>query len=999
MAVGAALVLTPGAARAQEGVIAGTVVTESGGRPLSGAQIAVQDEPGKGAVSDASGRFRITGLTGAQAVVNVRMIGYRAITQTVRVGTTDLRFAMAERAVELDQIVVTGTAGDQQKRAIGNSVAKVDAASVVATAQVPTMQDLINGRAPGVTIMPGTGMVGSGSRIRIRGMTTFSLTGEPLIYVDGVRVNNEQGTGISVQAFSSGVVSRLNDFNPDEIESIEILKGPAAATLYGTEAARGVINIITKKGALNGTQYSFNVRRGQQMFWNYENRMPTNYWRDTLTNQVASVNVAKNELSRGTPLFRKGLIEAYNAQVSGGANAIRYFASGEISNDEGAEVDNGRKQFSGRTNLQITPSQKVDINTSLGYINSHTTLTCEGGCGGTMWQSWYSNPKNLPEFLCRNGEPECSWVRGFQSNPPEVDRAFQNWQDINRLTGSAALNFRPFPWMSHRLTIGTDFAQEKNEQFMPYATNDTIRYFWGTSADGWKWENRREIVLNTYDYVGTLKFDVTPKINSSTSGGVQYYQKHISRMESEGDYFPAPGLATIGSAAQKVVTTDQILDNNTLGFYGQQQFGWQDRLFLTAAVRVDNNSSFGKDIKWVTYPKFSLSWVLNEEPVVKQRMPSFINTFKLRAAYGQSGQQPDIFTALRTLQPIPGPNGSAALTPGFVGNPSLAPERGIETEIGFESGFLDDRMGLDFTYYHTKTKDAILARQVAPSTGFGANSQFVNAGAILNQGVEALLKAQLLNQRRFGWDLNFNVSKNWGKVLKLSGKDTTIVQGSIQQRIGYQPWGWFRERVVSATYDPATKKAINAMCDNGKGGSTPCFNAGGGVIAPRVYLGRSVPAVEGSVGNTFRLFDHFRANALVDFKTGYKKFDNNLRIRCQIFNTCLERIYPENTDPKALAGMQTNGTIVDWVLTDGSFAKLREVSVSYDAPEKYTRFINARGATLNFAARNLHTWSKYTGLDPENVFLSGVSVTSNFGLDQAELPQLAQFVFSVHLTY
>src|SRR4029078_4265156 len=154
---------------------------------------------------------------------------------------------------------VTGTAGGQEKRAIGNSVAKVDAANVVASAQVPTIQDLINGRAPRVTIMPGTGMVGSGSRIRIRGATTFSLSGEPLIYVDGVRVNNEQASGISIQAFGSGVISRLNDFNPEEIESIEILKGPAAATLYGTEAARGVINIITKKGASTGTNYAFTV--------------------------------------------------------------------------------------------------------------------------------------------------------------------------------------------------------------------------------------------------------------------------------------------------------------------------------------------------------------------------------------------------------------------------------------------------------------------------------------------------------------------------------------------------------------------------------------------------------------------------------------------------------------------------------------------------------------------------------------------------------------------
>lgn len=996
-ALAAVLATMPRTVRAQEGgVIAGTVITEAGSRPISGAQVAVQDQAGKGAVTDASGRFRITGVAGTQVVVNVRMIGYRAINRSVRVGSTDVQFAMSERAVELDQIVVTGTAGDQQKRAIGNSVAKVDAANVVATANVPSVQDLINGRAPGVVVMPGTGMVGAGSRIRIRGMSTFSLSGDPLIYVDGVRVNNETGSGISVQAFSSGVVSRLNDFDPEEIESIEILKGPAAATLYGTEAARGVINIITKKGQSNGTQYSFMTKQGQNMFWNWENRIPINYWRNPNTGNVESIDIAKQELDRGTPIFRKGAIRDYMANASGGTGVLRYFVSGDVSDDQGADPTNGRNQFSGRTNLQITPSQKVDIQTSLGYIASNTQLSCEAGCGGATWEAWYSNPKNTPANLCAstNDAYGCSFVRGFQSAPPEADRAFGDWQYINRMTGSAAVNWRPFSWMSHRMTVGTDFSQEKNQELLPYLTNDTIAYFWGSYASGYKYQNRREVVLNTYDYVGSLNHDLTSKINSTTSFGVQYYQKHISNVGGEGDFFPAPGLQTIGSAAQKPQTFDDYLNNNTLGYYGQQQFGWQDRLFLTAAVRVDNNSSFGKDVKWVTYPKASLSWVLSEEPKVKEHLPDFINTFKLRGAFGESGQQPDIYTALRTYAPVPGPNSTPALTPQFIGNPNLGPERGIETEAGFESGFLQDRLGVDFTYYHTRTKNAILLRGVAPSTGFGANSQYVNAGSILNQGVEALFKAAAITRPTWGVNFNLNVSHNWGKVEKLTGTDTTIVQGDIQQRIGYAPWSWFAPHVLSATFDPTTQRAINAMCDNGRGQPTPCFNANGAVIAPRVYMGRGIPATEGSFGTDVRFLSRFHANALVDFKTGYKKFDNNLRIRCQIFNTCYQRIYPQTMDPAALAAAQTNNTIKDWVLKNGDFARLREVSVTYDAPEKYVGHLGARSATLNLAARNLHIWTHYTGLDPENSFLG-----SSFGVDQAELPQLTSFIFTVHLNY
>ena len=265
---------------------------------------------------------------------------------------------------------------------------------------------------------------------------------------------------------------------------------------------------------------------------------------------------------------------------------------------------------------------------------------------------------------------------------------------------------------------------------------------------------------------------------------------------------------------------------------------------------------------------------------------------------------------------------------------------------------------------------------------------------LANSKKVAWTEDQVLNGRRFGWDMSVNMSHNWSEVKKLKDNDTTIISGYIQHKIGYAPWSWFAERIVSAQYDPTTKKAVNAMCDDGKGGATPCLDANGRVIAPRVYLGRLNPATEGSVSSNFRFFQNFRANVLVDFKGGFKRLDNNYRIRCQIFNTCLERMYPESTDPKKLAGMQTNGTLRDWVIIDDSFAKLREVSLSYDVPAQYTRYIGGRGATMNLAGRNLHTWTNYTGLDPEAQFLGGGN-----NVDQAELPQLTQFVFTVHLTY
>ena len=288
-----------------------------------------------------------------------------------------------------------------EKRAIGNSIAQIKASDVAATAPISSMQDLINGRAPGVVVMPGTGMIGSGSKIRIRGQSTFSLSGDPLIYVDGVRVDNETGSGISVQAFGSGVVSRLNDFDPEQIESIEILKGPAAATLYGTEAARGVINIITKKGTPGATRWSFTIKEGANWFSNPQGRMPVNYWKDP-SGTVRSLNIVDYYNQLGESFFRTGVTQNYNGSVTGGTAAVRYYVAGSWERNEGAEHPNYQKQFSGRANVEIAPSENLKMTATMGYVRGLTALNCEAGCGGAMWGSVFSTPRLM--------SADCSWM-------------------------------------------------------------------------------------------------------------------------------------------------------------------------------------------------------------------------------------------------------------------------------------------------------------------------------------------------------------------------------------------------------------------------------------------------------------------------------------------------------------------------------------------------------------------------------------------------------------
>lgn len=1009
----AALLAAAPTVHAQQGTVSGTVMAEGAQRPLPGAQVSVAGQAGKEATTDASGRFRIADLTGSSVILSVRALGYRPDSQTVTVGTNSVRFVLTQRAVELNQVVVTGTAGGEQLRSLGTSVATVNVADVVAKTALPSVDALLNGRTPGVTVLPGTGQVGAGANIRIRGIGTFSLSSQPLVYVDGIRVNNSTGSGLSVQAFGSGVVSRLNDFDPSEIENIEVLKGPAAATLYGTEAARGVINIITKKGAAGSTKYSFQVQGGNNWFQNSLNRIPTNYCvllsstecvnSNATAGELLGLNVAKQEDARGKPLFRNGDIRNYAANVSGGSALFRFFAAGELGSTEGAERFNDRRQTSVRTNLNITPNSKVDISTSMGYINSRTRLSCEAGCGGIMWESMYSNPANLPQFC--GDDVGCTYVRGFQSTPPEAYDPYSLAQGLNRFTGSATIQYRPFSWMTHRLAIGTDLNFEDNPEDLAYITNDTIAYFWGANAKGYRYHNQHQATFNTYDYSGSVNFNPTATLSSKTSLGVQYYTKKEQFMQGEGDFFPAPGLSTITSAGQKVGLQDGWSGNNTLGYYAQEQVGWKDRLYLTAAARVDNNSSFGKDVKWVGYPKASISYVASEDPWVSSKLPSIMNSLRLRAAYGASGQQPALNTALQTLSPVAGPNGQGVLTPNTLGNQGLKPERVEGLEMGFETGMFDDRFGIDFTYYHDRSRDAILSRGVAPSSGFGSNNQFFNAGQITKQGVELGLKSQIINRKDYAWDVNFTLGTHSSKIDRLNGRDTTIDNGSYSQRVGYAPFDWFSYKVLSADYDPTTRRAINAMCDNGKGQPTPCLNASGGAIAPKVFLGHSIPTAEGSVTSTFRFLKNFSVYGMLDYATGYKRLDNNLRIRCQIFYTCREYLEPDKTDPRELVQMQTNGVLRDFVINDSKYLKFREISLSYEAPTLIASKIGASQAGFTVSARNLHTWTPYTGLDPESEFVgsnlnaSGQPTGTPVNLDQAHLPQLTAFVLTIRLSY
>jgi TonB-dependent SusC/RagA subfamily outer membrane receptor len=969
--------LSPGApapvvfrAPRQEPVIVGTVLDARSGTPISGAQVIVVGTQ-MGALTNEAGRFRIGGLTAPSVELEVIMMGYRTVRQAARVGETDLRIVLTQAAVALDAIVVTGTAGAVQKRSIGNALGQLEAKQVLDVAPVRSVGDMISGRVAGVVVTQGTGMAGAGGRISVRGRTSVSLASDPLIYIDGVRVANDPATGPT--GYDMRPISRLGDLNPNDIERIEIIKGPAAATLYGTEASNGVIQVITKRGVTSAPRVSVRTRQGVQWFNDAAERIGPAWGPDPQTGNIIAMNVVELEEAAGRDMWTPGYMQGYGASVQGGTDNVQYYLGMDYDRDNGVEPTNRLNRFSGRANIALTLHETARVNMNVGIVRSRIDIAPDRNAS-LMPSVMFA----IPAFLN-------TAKRGFYIAPQEVlwdvyDNVFQT---VGRITSGLQFDHRPTAWFTHRLTVGLDQTSEGNQWIIERQPDAYSAFFSATFLKGVKNITFRDVLYTTVDYSGTARYNLADGISLGTSLGMQFFRRFTEQTTARGEEFAMPDLKTVAAAAV-TFGSDDFVENSTVGVFLQQEFSWKNRFFVTGAVRADDNSAFGEEFDLVYYPKLSAAWVLSEEPF--WNVPT-VDALRLRGAYGQSGQQPQAFAALRTYRPITGPGDQSAVSPYLVGNPELAPERGEEFEVGFEAGLLGERFGIDLTYYRQTTKDAILLRDIAPSTGF-PGQQFVNAGSVRNTGIELRLDVLALDTRRADLDLTFSISTNDNEILSLGGLETIFNQYTRHQE-GFPVASYFGRRVVSADRGP-DGKPTNILCDGGPGAApVACAEA------PEVFWGRPTPEREGSLTAGLTLLGMLRLHGMVDFKSNVYKWDLSRWARGGVFRTAEINHFPERFDPVEAAQVQVTGGGIHAYIYDASYSKLRELSASLQLPERWAARIGASRARITIAGRNLHTWTKYPGLDPENIS----NLTVDYASDQAQLPQLRQFITSIDVTF
>lgn len=724
---------TAGVNAQEEGTVSGTVVDAATGAPLEGVQVYIVGTQ-IGSLTDAEGRFLLQGVPTGDYEIRAELIGMGAVGQVVTTtagATVSVSLEMREMALGLDEIVVTGTAGGARQREVGNAITTIDRSDAQ---DLPTsVETMLQAAAPGISVLQNSGQMGGGAQIRLRGAVSATMSNQPLVYIDGVRVSSEPYPNPSRVGFRSNNENQspLNDLNPADIERIEVIRGAAASTLYGTEAAAGVIQIFTTRGRPGDAEWSLEVREGFQELRPFAPEPEPYFYLD--------------------PWLKRGWQQEYTFGVRGGASGVTYAITGTLADREGTLPNESLDRKSIRGNFSFNPAPGLFVDWS-SYYSKTAISNVAGGV----------NPSGFIMAVYRQEANHLS------SADPDTISLFLDQDflfDIDRLNSGIAVRYAAAENWSHRLSAGYDLATNVNTRLRPW---------------GFRWEPRGDLMVRnfrnqlvTLDYSSTLDFNLRSDLNSSFSVGAQLVSNEYHTLEGYALNFPGPSNPTLSTGSIQSSDEERIRAI-TGGFFAQNVFGFRDRLFLTLGMRVDGNSAFGSSFGLQAYPKASASWVINEEPFWDDRF----GELKLRLAYGSAGRAPGAFDAIKTWDPA-GWGELPAYLPANLGNADLGPERTVEMEAGFDFSILDGRITTQFTYYHGKTKDALVPVRSIPSTGF-QSAQLRNVGEFENKGMELALNVRVLQGERVTWNVGADIATNHSKVLDLGG--------ATSLSMGYNGW-------------------------------------------------------------------------------------------------------------------------------------------------------------------------------------------------------------------
>ena len=795
----------PLTALAQESTIEGTVEDAQNGETLPGVQVFIP-ALNTGAVTNADGVYRITGVQPGTYTLEARFVGFRTTEREVEVPageTVTVDFQLRESAINLNEVVVTGTGGPVEKRKLGNTISTINAQSLESM-PVQNFSELLQGREPGVAGLPSGGLASEGARIRIRGSASLSQSNEPLVYIDGIRANNGGGFGGFVGTGGGGSPSRLDDINPLSIARVEVLKGAAAATLFGTQASNGVLQIFTKQGKIGPPRFNFVITQAASVFPDaypdqtgfassqaQADNMSEVLGRDVQPFQLVSQNIAR-ELTDGT-----GQVQSYAGSISGGAEGIRYYVSARFEDNDSPFqssfirspdypssisplANDAVTRYQGSARVDITPSEDLSFRVTSAYSDNRIqSLQSNNNIYGISSLAQFSKPELVipPGGARTNRSGTFAFATVNESLMQSVE------QQAKRFNGSVNVNLKPIDMLELDTKSGVDFTDAENTEFRPFGWN--IDGFATDTPDGERSfadVNNLEVTLDTR---ANLTNQIGEQFESTFTGGIQGFVSRGTLESGNGFDFPGPGFEVTDAAATTSVV-EQFSEVINGGIFGQEQLGYNDYLFLTVGARYDANSAFGSDFDGVLYPKASVSFIPSDSPFWTENSP--VSSLKVRAAVGNSGLQPGAFDALTTFSALSSVSGPGVV-PNNLGNPELEPEVSTEWEVGLDMGLFEDRLGIEATYWDRTVNDALVQRQFPVTGGFRA-TQLANIGQTKAQGVELSLDAALLDRENVSVDLFANTAYLYEEVTDLGDAPPIKVGGSYRRYRNYLVEGY-----------------------------------------------------------------------------------------------------------------------------------------------------------------------------------------------------------------
>ena len=992
----------PVAVLAQDvGTVQGRVTDAASGAPVAGAQVVVEGA-GVGAVTADDGRYTIARTPAGPRVVIARRIGFAQGRQPVTVAagqpvTAD--FTLRAAAVALDQVVVTGSAAPTSRRALGTSVASVDS-SALRNTQAVAIDQALQGKVAGAQIVQNSGNPGGGGiSVRLRGTSSFISGSDPLYVIDGVIVDNSSAQLRDLGA-RSNTQNRLADINPADIERIEVIRGAAAAALYGSRANNGVVQIFTRRGRAGRPKVAFQTRYSDNRL---REELPVNsYPYNAVGDTVTRFNY-QDELFRGASVFEN------NLSVDGGTEQTQYYIGGSWTEEEGILRATDASRRTGRVNVtqQIFPSLRLEAGAN--FTNNQANLLPNGEANGVLTGFVFA-PTTANLFPVNGVYPAATVV-----NPLLAIERFRYPQETNRFLGNLRARWAPLSNFNVDYTFGYDGYAQQAREFYPRGSFPS-----GQAATGLSANAIRDSRLIDQNAVATLTTRPTAGVELGTSFGANYTSQEIETTTAA-----AFNLGPIGELVNAGVTpaaTQGLVELLTLGVYAQQTASFGNRLFLTGALRADASSTFAEDERWQLFPKASASYVLSDEAWYRESgLAQSLSSLRLRAALGYAGNQPSVLNAYSRFDEYNFVNFDAK--PGLVnsttlGNPRLRPERQREVEVGADAGLFGDRISLEGTYYDKRVSGLLFFRPVSPSTGY--SRQFFDIGAMTNKGLELLARTVNLDGQRLRWESTFTYTRNRNRVDELTIPAFTSASGYPNRIQEGEPAGIFygayamkncqtgapltdslgRLRISTGLPSPATETG-RAAREALSGGA--CNNE------TLRKLGDPNPSWLGSVLNEFRVGSNARLRVLFDGSFGNDVM--NLTRRIQDLSSASNSLEAEREllpygDPRKLPPgyLFSRFNIFEQYVEDGSFVKLRELALSYTLNVPQLRSALPQGIDLTLAGRNLFVWTDYTGYDPEANFLGQnpaitTGTAADRGFDFASYPIPRTWSVSARFTY